>query len=84
MSTTTVEFADGIIAVRPSFADMLTCSRLGGRWDGALKAWTFPATQQHARLIHSKLLKYHATDQFDALLQSIGANAEDGGTVGAL
>ena len=83
MSTTTVEFADGIIAVRPSFADMLTCSRLGGRWDGALKAWTFPATQQHARLIHSKLLKYHATDQFDALLQSIGANAEDGETVGA-
>jgi hypothetical protein len=30
MSTTVVELAAGVIAVRPSFADMLTCSRLGG------------------------------------------------------
>ena len=83
MSTTAIELASGVIAVRPSFADMLACSGLGGRWDGAMKAWTFPATQQYARLIQSKLFKYHATDQFDALLRDIGANAEDGGTCSA-
>ena len=76
MSTTTVEITSGRIAVRPSFAHVLTCARLGGRWDSAMKAWTFPVTQECARLIHNKLLKYRATDQFDALLQPIGANAE--------
>ena len=77
MSTTAIELSAGVIAVRPSFADMLACSRLGGRWDGAMKAWTFPATQQHARRILSKLRKYHTTDQFDALLLAIGPNTGD-------
>ena len=46
--STAVEIASGRIVVRPSFGDMLACWRLGGKWDTAMRAWTFPATGQHA------------------------------------
>jgi SNF2 family DNA or RNA helicase len=51
---------------------MLTCSRLGGKWEIGTRAWTFPATEQFARLLRSKFRTVAATDAgaLDALLLS--------------
>jgi SNF2 family DNA or RNA helicase len=54
-SKSQVEIAAGRIIVRPSFADLVTCARIGGAWDAALGAWTFPATEKHSRLIQERL-----------------------------
>jgi SNF2 family DNA or RNA helicase len=45
LQASTARFEAGRILVRPSFADLLVCSRLvGGSWDARSKAWSFPAT----------------------------------------
>jgi SNF2 family DNA or RNA helicase len=74
---TLVEIAAGRIVVRPSFADMLTCSRLGGKWEIGTRAWVFPATEQFARLLRSKLRAVAAigADALDGLLQPATAVA---------
>ena len=52
---TLVQIASGRIVVRPSLGDLLTCSRLGGKWENGTRAWTFPATEQYAKLLQGRL-----------------------------
>ena len=59
----------GRIVLRTSFANCLRCNRIpGSRWDHARKAWTYPATAHHARIIRSSFPHLEATEQFHALL----------------
>ena len=68
MKPTSVSIASGRIAVRPSFADLLICPRIGGTWDGSIGAWMFPATEQYAGTLRNKLRAICATDEFELLL----------------
>jgi SNF2 family DNA or RNA helicase len=52
---TRIEVGPGAIVVRPSFADLFTCSRLGGTWLSRIGAWSFPAEERYARLLDSRL-----------------------------
>ena len=68
MSGTIIEIAAGRILVRPSFADLLVCPRVGGKWDFAVGAWTFPATEEFARLLQNKLRGLRAGSDFEKLI----------------
>ena len=83
-SKSQVEIAAGRIIVRPSFANLLVCGRIGGGdWDSALGAWTFPATKKYVRLVQKHFQTISVTDQPDSVLQPIDVNAEDGDACGA-
>jgi SNF2 family DNA or RNA helicase len=73
------DVVDGRILIRTTFADLLACRRLpGGSWDVKRKAWSFPATADQAELIKNLFRSLQATERFDALLQTTGANDRDG------
>ena len=59
---TLVQITSGRIVVRPSLGDLLTCSRLGGKWERGTRAWTFRATEHFARLLQRRLRALAATD----------------------
>ncbi len=67
---TLVQIASGRIVVRPSLGDLLTCSRLGGKWESGTRAWTFPATEHYAKLLQRRLRAIAASDSeaFDQLI----------------
>ena len=67
---TLVQIASGRIVVRPSLGDLLTCSRLGGKWESGTRAWTFPATEHYAKLLQRRLRAIAASDAlaFDQLI----------------
>ena len=71
-SSVTVE--SGEILVQPSFADVLLCQGLGGRFGG--RGWRFPATRDAARLLHSTLHAINGTPEFYDLLPVNPAAAE--------
>lgn len=75
MNDTLVSVESGSIRVQPSFADMVTCVRLGGRFspskDG--QAFVFPATSDCARLLHTAFRAIRTTPEFDALVSGTGA-----------
>ncbi len=59
----------GRIVVQASLADLLACARVAGAaWDAQRKAWTYPATARHARLLRSSLRTLAAGDAFEKLL----------------
>jgi len=65
-------FADvdaGRIILQAPFSNLLLCKRIpGGTWDCARRAWTYPATPSHARLIRSSIPRLEATERFSALM----------------
>ena len=65
-------FADvdaGRILLRAPFSSLLLCKRIAGsRWDNARRAWTYPATPQHARWIRSSIPQLVVSERFAALL----------------
>lgn len=67
---TLVQIASGRIVVRPSLGDLLTCSRLGGKWESGTRAWTFPATEHYAKLLQRRLRAIASADAhaFDQLI----------------
>jgi SNF2 family DNA or RNA helicase len=71
-SSVTVE--SGEILVQPSFADVLLCQGLGGRFSG--RGWRFPATRDAARLLHRTLHAINGTPEFYSLLPANPAAAE--------
>ncbi|MCL5744350.1 MAG: DEAD/DEAH box helicase [Acidobacteria bacterium] len=68
--TTSVSLVAGRIVVRPSMVDMLSCSRLGGRWENGVRGWTFPATEHQARVLRDRLRHVPADDAtvFESLI----------------
>lgn len=69
MSTASLE--DRTIVVRLSFADLLSAKRLsGGTWDPVRKAYTFPATIEHALAIREGLPGVAESDGFQELCTS--------------
>jgi SNF2 family DNA or RNA helicase len=67
---TSVEIISDRIAVRPDYADLMICPRLGGQWNPALRAWTFPATPEEARAIRTTLRAavVRTTAEFEVLI----------------
>ncbi|MFZ5926316.1 MAG: SNF2-related protein [Acidobacteriota bacterium] len=65
-------FADieaGKIVLRAPFANLLLCKRIPGAWwDAARKAWTYPATPQHAALVRATIPRLSASERFTALV----------------
>ena len=59
---TRIEVEADRILVRPSLADAITCSRLGGKWMPGLGAWLFPSGERHAQLLRAKLRGVAAQD----------------------
>ncbi|HOL73878.1 MAG TPA: DEAD/DEAH box helicase family protein, partial [Bryobacteraceae bacterium] len=58
----------GKIILRTPFSQLLLCRRIpGGWWDPARKAWTYPATPQHAVIIRRTIPKLATSASFDAL-----------------
>ena len=74
---TRIEVQADRILVRPSLADAITCSRLGGKWMPSLRAWLFPSSEHHAQLLRAKLRGVAAPDVNDphAPLGPFGAPA---------
>jgi SNF2 family DNA or RNA helicase len=74
VNDTLVSVESGSIRVQPSFADMVTCVRLGGRFspskDG--QAFVFPATTDVARLMRTAFRAIRTTPEFDALVSGSG------------
>lgn len=72
MPEAALTFADvdaGRITLRTPFSNLLLCKRVpNAAWDGGRRLWTYPATPQHARLIHSSIPRLSATERFTALL----------------
>jgi len=68
----TPSFADveaGKIILRAPFANLLLCKRIPGAWwDASRKAWTYPATPQHAALVRATIPRLSASDRFAALM----------------
>jgi SNF2 family DNA or RNA helicase len=63
-----VDIADGKIILRTPFSQLLLCRRIpGGRWDAARRAWTYPATPQHAAIIRRTIPQLATSAIFDAL-----------------
>lgn len=59
----------GRIVLHTAFANLLLCKRIpGAGWDAARRAWVYPATPQHARLIRASIPRIQGTDNFRALL----------------
>ena len=69
--STSIEVISGRILVRPGFADLAVCSRLGGKWDATTAAWIFPAAEKYARLLGKNLHTALAADSLAAMLPSI-------------
>jgi SNF2 family DNA or RNA helicase len=74
---TSVEVVAGRILLRPSFADLLMCQRLGERFRAASRAWEFAATADNARLIRNRFRDIRTTPEFDALLSPVAAAVGD-------
>ncbi|MCW5981966.1 MAG: hypothetical protein KIT09_28030 [Bryobacteraceae bacterium] len=73
---TAVDVEGGQIVVQPSLADLMACGRTGGAWDARRKAWIYPATPRHARLVRSAFKRVAATERFESLLAGAsGAHA---------
>ena len=63
------EVAGGKIILRTPFAHLLRCRSIpGGWWDPGQRAWLYPATARHARIIRSAIPQLQASEQFAALL----------------
>ena len=75
----TPSFADveaGKIILRTPFANLLLCKRIpGAGWDASRKAWTYPATAQHAALVRATIPRLSASDRFAALMAAKPAPA---------
>ncbi len=67
----TESFADveaGKIVLRTPFSQLLLCRRIpGGWWDASRKAWTYPATPQHAAIVRRIIPHLATSASFDAL-----------------
>jgi SNF2 family DNA or RNA helicase len=69
MSVSLVHVESGLIRVETfSFADMLICQRLGGRYRQPHHVWVWPATEANARKLKDKLHLTCATAEFEALI----------------
>ena len=73
--STSIEVISGRILVRPGFADLAVCSRLGGKWDAASAAWIFPAIEKYARLLGKNL---HTVLVANSLVDLLPSLATDG------
>lgn len=67
----TESFADveaGKIILRTPFSQLLLCRQIpGGRWEPSRKAWTYPATPQHAAIVRRTIPRLATSASFDAL-----------------
>jgi SNF2 family DNA or RNA helicase len=62
------DIAGGRIVLQAPLAATLLCGRIpGARWDTCLHAWTYPATERHARMISGAIRKLQPTPAFSAL-----------------
>jgi SNF2 family DNA or RNA helicase len=68
VNQTVAAIVAGQIRVSPTFADSITCARLGGRYSTASRTWVFPATQQTARRLRAGLPKLQPTPEFEFLI----------------
>ena len=63
------EVVGGKIVLRTQFVHLLRCRSIpGGWWDSGRRAWLYPATARHARLIRSLIPQLDVSEQFAALL----------------
>jgi SNF2 family DNA or RNA helicase len=61
----------GRIVVNAPFSALLVCGRIpGGNWDRTKRAWSYPATTGHAKLIKDRIPRLESTGAFAALLQN--------------
>lgn len=64
------DIASGRIVLQAPLAATLLCGRIpGARWDRCLHAWTYPATERHAKLIIGAIRKLQPTAAFNALTE---------------
>lgn len=62
------EIVGGAIVLQTPLASLLLCRRIpGGRWDVGRRAWVYPATQRHARIIGAVIPKLQSSAAFNAL-----------------
>ncbi len=67
----------GRIVLQAPLAAMLLCGRIpGARWDRCLHAWTYPATERHARMITGAIRQLQPTPAFNALTEVPAAACE--------
>ena len=65
------------IVLEAPLAVTLLCGRIpGARWDTGLHAWTYPATERHARMITGAIRKLQPTPAFSALTEGPTASTE--------
>lgn len=68
-NTSFAEVAGGKIVLRTHFIHLLRCRSIpGGWWDSGRRAWLYPATARHARLIRSLIPQLQVSEQFTGLL----------------
>jgi SNF2 family DNA or RNA helicase len=76
----TESFADveaGKIVLRTPFSQLLLCRRIpGGWWDASRKAWTYPATPQHAAIVRRTIPQLTTSASFDAVTAKKAAPQE--------
>lgn len=77
MNSSLVSVESGSIRVAPSFANMLICARLGGRFSRKDGAYIFPATSECARLLRAELRAIHTTSEFEALFSPVAQTVEE-------
>ena len=64
------DIAGDRIVLQAPLAATLLCGRIpGARWDRCLHAWTYPATERHARLITVAIRQLQPTPAFNALTE---------------
>jgi len=62
------DIVGGAIVLQAPLAALLLCRRIpGGRWDAIRRAWVYPATERHARLIGSLIPRLQSSAAFNAL-----------------
>jgi superfamily II DNA or RNA helicase len=76
MNGSLVSVESGHIRVLPAFVDMLMVQRLGGRFNGATRAWLWPATRENAMLLAKRLRAAQTTPEFAVLLAPPTPEAE--------
>ena len=60
----------GRIILRAPLSALLLCRRIpNGSWDSQRKAWSYPATQEQARLVQGVIRRLSTTQQFDQLME---------------
>jgi SNF2 family DNA or RNA helicase len=70
------EVEAGKIVLRTPFANLLLCKRIPGAWwDASRKAWTYPATPQHAALVRATIPRLSTSGDFAALVATKPAPA---------